>query len=118
MLKRICAILVILSLVFVSGISYAQEAWPITAKTYTSSTANDLQDVTVYGISILATSASATGGIYDTTGLGTASNTTCRGEVGEATQYDSNIVVFPVPVRITNLTVVVSNGALTVHYRR
>ena len=118
MLKRICAILVILALVFASGISYAQEAWPITAKTYTSNTANDLQDLTVYGISILATSASAMGGIYDTTTLGAASNTTCRGEVGEASQYDSAITIFPVPARIVNLTVVVSNGALTVHYRR
>lgn len=95
----------------------AQVPWTISAKTYTSSTANDLTDVTVYGITLLATSADASAGIYDSSTAPGYSMTTNRGELGEASISDFASQLFEVPQLISNLSVRVHNGALTVYYR-
>lgn len=117
MVKKILLLLLILGIALIPATASAQIAWPLTAKTYTADDENDLTNVTVYGISILATSASAMGGIYDTDDLSTAAIANCRGEVGEASQYDVGVNVFPHPVRMSNVTIIVDTGALTVYYR-
>lgn len=118
-MRKFLIVLLIVSFLFLgSPIANAQVAWPITAKTYTSTTANDLQDIYVYGITLLATSSNASAGIYDTTTDPGGVMTANRGEVGAATAYDSVTQPFTEPIKISNLTVRVHNGALTVFYKK
>lgn len=71
----------------------------------------------VYGISVYASSANAEFGVYDVATLAASGASNVKGEVGEATQYETTDKPFKVPIYFTNgVTGVVRNGVGFIEY--
>jgi hypothetical protein len=71
----------------------------------------------VYGMKVYADAASSFMGVYNSATMGACTNDNVIGEVGEATQYDTETQMFPVPIFCSEgVSVVIGVGVGFVFY--
>jgi hypothetical protein len=87
----------------------------VNSKSVSSSSAVVSAPCYIYAVTVLASSANAVIGIYDSASAATGS---AKVEIGEATQYASERQVFDPPLRMENGAYAqVSNGQVVIEYR-
>lgn len=110
-MKKILALLIVGMLAF-SVPAFAQARYGLTATAITADTASLLGAGTwVYGLSIYATTGAGTIGLFDVATIQAASNSNVKLEIGEATQYDTSVLMLPKPIYFSTAVTTITSAA-------